>query len=469
MHSGIDSWMVIVYLVVMFTIGLVMYQRSKNYDDYLIAGRKFNVFFIAMTLAAGISSATLGVAGLGYSFGLAGAWFFIMLGLGAWLLLFTVAGRLRVLAQYSLTDVFDIRYGAAPRIVIGLLGSLAYTILLSIGFVGGGTVLQSVFNIPLFPAMLIMAVPFISYTALGGLWASGVTNIIKLVILGVGLIILIPAAIHHAGGWGSLRSALPAGSFNMFSSDALLLVWAFFWVMTLSMWVAPDIYQLLFSARNVRTAKIGLGVAGAIIIFMGLAAAFIGLGASVSFPGIDPEAAMPALAATLAPGLRGLVDIAMLGGSAIAVVIFQIVAATLLVRGIWPKTNLSMNRMRLLSALMGVIGLLFAGLLPNVISLTELTFRIIIPATFLPTLAAFYWKRATATGALTASLLGAAAAAIWTFAVLPNLSETLQSVFEPAFIGVAVSCLGLVAGSYLSSHSPSERSLEGENAATNAG
>jgi SSS family solute:Na+ symporter len=354
-------------------------------------------------------------------------------------------------------------------VVIGILGGLAYTILLSIGFVGGGTVLQSVFNIPLFPAMVIMAVPFISYTALGGLWASGVTNIIKLVILMVGLLVLIPAAVHHAGGWASLHAALPAGSFNMFSSAALLLVWAFFWVMTLSMWVASDIYQLLFSAQNVRTAKIGLGVAGGIIIFMGLAAAFIGMGASVSFPGIDPEAAMPDLAATLPPGLRGFVDIAMLGGSAIAVVIFQIVAATLLVRGLWPKVALSMNKMRLLSALMGVIGLLFAGAMPNVISLTELTFRIIIPATFLPTLAAFYWKRATATGALTSSLLGAVAAAVWTFAVLPGLSETMQALLEPAFIGVAVSFIGLVAGSLLSAHGPHECPLDGETAGTQPG
>ena len=450
MSSFIDSALVILYMVVMFIIGLVMYKRSRNYDDYLIAGRKFNAFFIAMTLAAGISSATLGVAGLGYSLGMAGAWFFIMLGIGAWILFFTVAGRLRALAQYSLTDIFDMRYGTAPRIIVGILGTVAYTILLSIGFVGGGTVLQSVFGLPLFPSMLIMAVPFISYTALGGLWASGVTNIIKLIILACGLLVLIPTGINNAGGWAKLTAALPPGSFNLFSSDAMLLVWAFFWVMTLSMWVAPDIYQLLFSAKSVRTAKLGLGIAGFIIILMGLAAAFVGMSASVSFPNIDPEAAMPALAATLAPGLRGLVDIAMLGGSAIAVVIFQIVAATLLVRGLWPRTKISMNKIRWLSALMGVSGLVFAGLLPNVISLTELTFRIIIPATFLPTLAAFYWKRATAAGALASSLLGAAASALWTFLVLPGLSMQLQSIFEPASIGVAVSLVGLVAGSYLS-------------------
>ncbi len=306
MSAYIDGALVIVYMLVMLVIGLVMYKRSRNYDDYLIAGRKFNVFFIAMTMAAGISSATLGVAGLGYSFGLSGAWFFIMLGFGAWILLFTVAGRLRALAQYSLTDIFDMRYDARSRVTVAIIGTLAYIVLLSIGFVGGGRVLQSIFNIHLFPAMLIMAVPFITYTALGGLWASGVTNIIKLSILAAGILVLIPTAITKAGGWHNLTAILPAGSFNLFSSDAMLLVWAFFWVMTLSMWVAADIYQLLFSAKSVRTAKLGLGIAGIIIVLMGLGAAFIGMAASVIFPNIQPEEAMPALASYVSARLAWL-------------------------------------------------------------------------------------------------------------------------------------------------------------------
>lgn len=181
MSGFIDGALVIGYILAIFIIGIMLYRRSRNYDDYLLAGRKFNVFFIAITLTAMISSATLGVAGLGYSFGLIGAWFFIMLGLGAWILLFTVAGRLRALAQYSLTDIFDLRYNASSRVTITILGTLAYIALLSIGFVGGGMVLQSIFDIPLFPAMLIMAVPFITYTALGGLWASAVTNIVKFI------------------------------------------------------------------------------------------------------------------------------------------------------------------------------------------------------------------------------------------------------------------------------------------------
>ena len=115
----------------------MIYRKGKNYDEYLIAGRKFNAFFIAITLTSMISSATLGVAGLGYSLGMTGAWF-----LSCWEsgpgLLFTVAGRLRALAQYSITDIFNMRYDARSRVTISVIGTLAYICLLSIGFVGGG-------------------------------------------------------------------------------------------------------------------------------------------------------------------------------------------------------------------------------------------------------------------------------------------------------------------------------------------
>jgi solute:Na+ symporter, SSS family len=457
MSSVVDGAIVIGYIVLMFIIGIVIYKKGKNYDEYLIAGRKFNLFFIIIALTAGIASATMAVATLGFEVGMSGAWFFISLGIGAWILLFTIAGRLRALAQYSLTDIFDMRYGPAARVVIAVIGTLSYTILLSIGFVGGGYVIQSIFNIGLIPAMLIIAVPFITYTALGGLWASAVTNIVKFFILVIGVIILIPAGIHAAGGWHALTAALPPGSFNLFSRDALIMAFGFFWVLTLSMWVAADIYQLVFSTKNIRTAKIGLGVAGLLIIILGLMAAFIGMSVSVGFPNSNPNDAMTTLATTLHPGLRGFVFVALLAGSAIAVVMYQLVASTLLVRGIWPKTKISMNRVRLLSAGIGVVGLIIATQGASIESLTLWTFRIIIPASFVPTLAAFYWKRATTRGALASSILGAATSGLWTWLVLPKLSINMQSLLEPAFIGVMVSLIALVVGSYVSPPPPEEK------------
>ena len=450
MPSFIDAFLIIMYMTAMFIIGIIMYRRSRNYDEYLIAGRKFNPFLIIITLTAGIASSFMAVSTLGFDVGMAGAWFFIALGVGAWILMFTVAGRLRTLAQYSLSDIFEMRYGPAARVVISVLGTLAYTILLATGFVGGGLVLSAMFSIDLVPAMVLTAVPFITYTALGGLWASAVTNVVKFFLLVLGLIILIPAGIHAAGGWNSMTAALPPGAFNLFSSDALIMAFGFFWVLTLSMWVAADIYQLVFSTQSVRTAKIGLGVAGLLMILLGLAAAFIGMTASVGFPNVPDVDAITALAASLSPGLKGLVAVALLAGSAIAVVMYQMVAATLLVRGVWPRTKISVARIRLISAVIGVAGLAFATQGASIETLILWTFRIMIPATFIPTLAAFYWKRVTKQGALASSVLGAAASSLWTWLVLPNLSINNQSLLEPAFIGVLVSLAALVIGSYLS-------------------
>ncbi|MEM2872945.1 MAG: hypothetical protein QXD82_02115 [Nitrososphaerales archaeon] len=464
MITIIDWAIVFAYIALMFILGIAMYKRSGAYDDYLIAGRKFNALYIALTLAAMISSATLGVSGLGYLFGLSGAWFFIMLGIGAWILFFTIAGRLRVLAQYAITDIYELRYDSRCRVLITVLGVFAYITLLSIGFVGGGLVLNAFFNIPLVIAMLIIAIPFITYTALGGIWASAVTNIVKFLVLVAGLAILIPTALSGAGGWEKVVTTLSPDKLNLFSDVGLLSIWSFFWLMTLSFWVAADIYQMLFAAKSVRTARIGLVFAGILIIIVGMAAAIIGMFASVQFPGIPPEAAAPFVALTnLDTGLSGLVSVALLSGSAIAVVIFQIVAATLLIRGIWPKLKMSMNRIRVISAIMGSAGFVLAAIFQNIILLVELTFRIMIPATFVTVLAAFYWKRATAAGAFASSLIGSSVAVLWAFLALPLLGVDpllLQpTLLEPTFIGVLASFIALVVVSYLTSP-PSMETLQ---------
>jgi SSS family solute:Na+ symporter len=466
MITIIDWAIIFVYIALMFIIGITMYKRSGAYDDYLIAGRKFNSLYIALTLAAMISSATLGVIGLGYSFGLSGAWFFIMLGIGAWILFFTIAGRLRALAQYAITDIYELRYDAHCRILITVLGVFAYITLLSIGFVGGGLVLNAFFGIPLIIAMIIIAIPFITYTALGGIWASAATNIVKFLILVIGLAILIPTALSGAGGWDKVVATLSPGKFDLFSNVGLLAVWSFFWLMTLSFWVAADIYQMLFAAKSTRTARAGLIFAGILIIIVGIAATIIGMFASVQFPlgTIPPEAAAPVVALTnLDTGLSGLVSVALLSGSAIAVVIFQIVATTLLIRGIWPKVKMSMNKVRVISAIMGGAGLVVAAIFQNIILLVELTFRIMIPATFVTVLAAFYWKRATAVGAFASSLIGATVAVLWTFLALPWLGVNPfllePTLLEPAFIGVFASFIALIVASYLS-HPPSMEKLQ---------
>jgi len=118
-----------------------------------------------------------------------------------------------------------------------------------------------------------------------------------------------------------------------------------------------------------------------------------------------------------------------------------------------------MNKIRAISAMMGGAGFVIAAIFPDIIFLVELTFRIMIPATFVTVLAAFYWKRATAAGAFASSLIGATVAIIWTFLVLPSLSPEYSFILEPTFIGVVASFIALIVVSYLS-HQPSIEKLK---------
>ena len=53
MSNWIDGAMVIGYIIIMFIIGIIIYKKGKNYDEYLIAGRKFNAFHPIRAFAVG--------------------------------------------------------------------------------------------------------------------------------------------------------------------------------------------------------------------------------------------------------------------------------------------------------------------------------------------------------------------------------------------------------------------------------
>jgi len=66
-----------------------------------------------------------------------------------------------------------------------------------------GTVLGLDFN----TSIVLSAVIAIAYTALGGLWAVALTDIIQMTLLFIGLILVIPYALELTGGWDATWAA----------------------------------------------------------------------------------------------------------------------------------------------------------------------------------------------------------------------------------------------------------------------
>src|ERR687896_7173 len=109
---------VVAYLVALAAGGYWRSRALRTDDDFLVAGRSLPAPVLVFTLlSTWIGSGSLFAgAGLGYRVGFPALW----QSAGAWLgiaIIFFIAPRVRRLAQYTVPDILDMRYGPAARIL----------------------------------------------------------------------------------------------------------------------------------------------------------------------------------------------------------------------------------------------------------------------------------------------------------------------------------------------------------------
>lgn len=462
MTEIIDWAIILAVLVIIFILGAIAYARAKTYDRFLVAERRIG-YFQTICVSIGLClGGYIGVVGLGYMFGLSGSWLFIMLGLGFITMGITVYTRIKRLERYNFTDVYAERYGRKSMFVAAPFGIFSYAALLSIGFVGAGLVITALTGIDLRIATAIVGIIFITKVVIGGWLGTSYTTTFQTLVGVPAVFIIAFFALQVAGGLDSLTLALPPENLSFFAPGAFILIWAFFWNMTLSMPTTADAYQTINAAKNIRVVRNSYIIAGIIVIFIGIAAAIIGTAGSVVFPGFqtlhEAEISLVQFPLLLPSGLKGLAMAGILAGASSLVDIDMMVGATLLARLV-PR-EVSTTMLRALAAIFGIVGLsiaLWYG--PWVLGLVLLCFRIYIPATVPAVIGGLYWKRATTAGAITSTIAGGLTGLFWTVLFVPAHPE-LEFILEPAFVGLAVSIFIFIVVSLLTRHSPAEKPEE---------
>ena len=136
---------VLLYLSILVLVSLYRSRRVKTSDDFLVAGRTLPARVLVFTLlATWIGSGSLFAgAGLGYRAGFPALW----QSAGAWVgiaLVFFIAPRVRRIAQYTVPDILELRYGPAARVLGTVTTVLAYATIAAYQFRGGGRLLAAV-------------------------------------------------------------------------------------------------------------------------------------------------------------------------------------------------------------------------------------------------------------------------------------------------------------------------------------
>ena len=270
--AGITTVVLGLYLVVLLTLGVVAWRRSRTTEeDYYLAGRGQGFIVTVMTIMATFfsSAAILGIPGNVYKEGVAFTLFALNLpAAGASIYLF--GSKIRRIGRkrgyVTQGDMIADYYGESPilRLMVALVGFLYILPYVIMQIKAGGHLAQGMFpdaSQAFEKGALALSVVTILYVLIGGMRSVAWTDVLQGVLLLSGMIVAAIATVTALGGIGGFFAkvreidseglALPGPS-GVFTPWKLMTICLFASVGSL---LQPAQWMRLYAARSDRVLK----------------------------------------------------------------------------------------------------------------------------------------------------------------------------------------------------------------------
>ena len=311
-HLSIQLIIVCVYIALLFGISFYVKRRAdKGSTEYLFAGRKLSAGLIAVNitgLAVGAAS-TVGVAENAFKVGMAAGWYNAAWAAGAVVMGLVAAGKLRAMKISTIPEFFEKYYDTKGRVISAVGLVIIMSVITALQYLAGGAILASLLpDIFSFKGgMMMSAVVFIGITLIGGLWSSGLSNIVSVCLIYVGVLYSCFAAVSNAGGIENIAAQLPPTLdwFDPLAGIPMAVIIGWFIVMVTQAITAQGPVQIACGARDAKTARKGFLLGGILIFPIGFLCALLGIVAKVSFPDITATMALPKVVMSLNPVASG--------------------------------------------------------------------------------------------------------------------------------------------------------------------
>ncbi|MPY63650.1 sodium:solute symporter [Streptomyces spongiae] len=441
---AVDYTVIVVYLAGMLAMGWWGMRRARSKSEFLVAGRRLGPTMYSGTMAAIVlgGASTIGGVGLGYQYGLSGAWMVFTIGLGLLALSVFFSARIARLKVYTVSEMLDLRYGGGRAGVISGVVMWAYTLMLAVtSTIAYATIFDVLFDMNRTVAIVLGGSIVVAYSTLGGMWSITLTDMVQFVVKTIGvLLLLLPIAVVKAGGFSEMKAELPTEYFDPLGIGGET-IFTYVLIYTFGMLIGQDIWQRVFTARSDRTARWGGTVAGTYCLAYALAGAVIGTAAKVLYPKLASadDAFATIVKDELPVGVRGLVLAAALAAVMSTSSGALIACATVANNDIWSRLRGASRRTedahdevkgnRAFILIMGVAVIVTAVALNNVIEALTVAYNLLVGGLLVPILGGLVWKRGTVHGALASVVAGGLAviALMATYGILAN---------EPVYYGL---------------------------------
>jgi SSS family solute:Na+ symporter len=450
---AVDYTVIVVYLAGMLAMGWWGMRRAKSKSDFLVAGRRLGPVMYSGTMAAIVlgGASTIGGVGLGYQYGLSGAWMVFTIGLGLLALSVFFSARIARLRVYTVSEMLDLRYGGRAGVISGVV-MWAYTLMLAVtSTIAYATIFDVLFDMNRTLAIVLGGSIVVAYSTLGGMWSITLTDMVQFVVKTIGvLLLLLPIAVVKAGGFSEMKAKLPTEYFDPLGIGGET-IFTYVLIYTFGMLIGQDIWQRVFTARSDRTAKWGGTVAGTYCLVYALAGAVIGTAAKVLYPKLpSADTAFATIVKDELPvGVRGLVLAAALAAVMSTSSGALIACATVANNDIWSRLRGAVRRTedehehdevkgnRAFILVMGIAVICTAIALNNVVEALTVAYNLLVGGLLVPILGGLLWKRGTVHGALASVVVGGLAVIglMATYGILAN---------QPVYYGLLLSLAAYV-------------------------
>lgn len=394
------------FFTVMLIMGILSVKKIRTMASYTVADRQAGALIVTGSLLATIvgGSSTVGLAGLGYSRGLVGAWWLLVGVVGLTVLAIFLAKHVRRTNAFTLPEILESQYGGkAARTAASVLIVIAWLGIIAAQMIAAGKIMSVLWPGQTQTLTILAALVFIIYTTLGGQYSILRTDSVQAVIITVGLVLCLWLGISAAGGRMSFVEALPGGFLSFPLSDDFgwkdLLTFLLF--VGTAYLVGPDIYSRILSTKNAATARRALFATALGLVVIAFTVVLIGMVARVHLPEIAPESALPAMIMAVIPaGLNALVIAALLAAIMSSADSCLLTAGTIItsdIIGSLRKKKLEEGTMLILTRICVVaVGLsaLFIGLkMGGVISSLLLAYTVYSAGLVVPVVLGFYREK----------------------------------------------------------------------------
>jgi SSS family solute:Na+ symporter len=236
-----DTIVVFVFSVFILLVGISFSKTGRNLKSFFAGGEAVPWFIGGLSLFMSFFSAGTFVAwgAIAYQHGWVSVTIQWTMCIGALITALYLAPKWKATGNLTAAEFIKARLGSSVQksyiyiftiVSLFIKGSVLYSV---------SKLVSASLDYPLMPVTIILGILMISYTAVGGLWAVMVTDILQFVVLTAAVLIILPLVFGEVGGIQGFVEKVPDGFFNLVNGE---YTWGFI--------LAFAIYHIFYIGGN---------------------------------------------------------------------------------------------------------------------------------------------------------------------------------------------------------------------------